>query len=78
MKIDPKIQENYGPTLDLPKRIALVASAYKALGYINRRALMNMYGISALQAGALMRDFIHANASKLQWDKNQKHYNIVN
>ena len=59
---------------DLAKRIDLVMSTYKKLGYINRKALVVNYGISQQQAGSLMRDFIHLHAKRIQWDMKHAHY----
>jgi len=64
-------------TLDLSNRIELVLSVYKDLGYINRQALINVYGITQRQAGALMRDFIHAHASKIQWNKDNFYFTLM-
>jgi hypothetical protein len=60
--------------LDISKRIDLVMSTYKKLGYINRKALVVNYGISQQQAGSLMRDFIHLHAKRIQWDMKHAHY----
>lgn len=60
--------------LDLDKRIDLVMSTYKKLGYINRKALIKNYRISQQQAGTLMREFIHLHAKRIQWDMKHAHY----
>jgi hypothetical protein len=78
MKSHQKLHLHFNTTLSLPDRIALVHSAYKELGYINRKSLVAMYGITQLQAGALMRDFIHAHARNIQWDKNNSQYTMKN
>jgi hypothetical protein len=77
MKSHQKIQLRFDTTQDLPKRIALVLAAYHELGYINRKSLMTIYGITQLQAGALMRDFIHAHAKNIVWNTKNSHYNMT-
>ena len=77
MKSSQKLHLRFDTSLDLPKRIALVLAAYDELGYVNRKSLMSIYGVTQLQAGALMRDFIHANARNIEWNKDRSHYNIT-
>lgn len=78
MKSHQKINLHFDPTLDLPERITLVLKAYNELGYINRKSLMTIYGITQLQAGALMRDFIHAHARNIEWNKENSYYRMTN
>jgi hypothetical protein len=78
MKSHQKLHLHFDITLDLPKRIALVRAAYDELGYVNRKSLMTIYGITQLQAGSLMRDFIHAHARNIEWNKDNSHYNMTN
>jgi hypothetical protein len=78
MKSHQKLHLRFDANLDLSKRIALVIAAYNELGYINRKSLMIIYGITQLQAGALMRDFIHAHARNIKWNKDNAHYNMTN
>lgn len=77
MKSHQKLHLRFDTTLDLPKRIALVLAVYDELGYVNRKSLMAAYGITQLQAGALMRDFIHAYASNIEWNKDKSHYTMT-
>jgi hypothetical protein len=78
MKSHPKLQLRFDTLRDPTKRIALVLAAYHELGYINRKSLMTIYGITQLQAGALMRDFIHAHAKNIEWNTENSHYNMAN
>ena len=65
-----KKNKNSTPTrnekIDLPDRISLVMQAYEKDGHVNRKTLMAMYGLSQIEAGVLMRDFIHAHAINLE------------
>jgi hypothetical protein len=78
MKSHKPAHVHFDPTLDLPKRIELVMTAYKKQGYVSRKTLIETYGITQLQAGSLMRDFLHAHANKTQWDMTHSHYNMTN
>ena len=62
--------------VDLQERISLVMKAYDIDGHVSRKTLMVTYGLSQLQAGALMRDFIHAHAINLEWHPSNSHYKI--
>ena len=62
--------------VDLHERISLVMKAYDIDGHVSRKTLMTTYGLSQLQAGALMRDFIHAHAINLEWHPSNSHYKI--
>lgn len=64
----------FEPNFSLEKRIELVRSIQKELGYVSRKILISTLGVTQLQAGALMRDFIHAYAKHLHWDMNHAHY----
>jgi hypothetical protein len=64
------------PDIDLSERISLVMKAYDIDGHVSRKSLMNTYGLSQIQAGALMRDFIHAHAISLEWHPSDSHYKI--
>lgn len=66
----------YDQTLDLNQRIGLVMEVQKKLGYVNRQTLIQTYGLTQQQAGALMRDFIHAHAKDLEWNMKHSHYNL--
>lgn len=59
------------------ERISLVMKAYEMDGHVSRKTLMKLYGISQLDAGVLMRDFIHQNARDLKWHPTQSHYKIA-
>jgi hypothetical protein len=78
MKSHQKFHLRFDTTLDLAKRIALVLAAYDELGYVNRKSLMTIYSITQLQAGSLMRDFIHAHARNIEWNTDKSHYNMTN
>jgi len=69
-----KTQKKFSVSLDLASRIALVMTAHTTHGNVNRKTLMNMYGITQIQAGSLMRDFIHAHAKDLEWVAHHSHY----
>jgi hypothetical protein len=69
-----KIKKDFSHSLDLQSRIALVMDAHTAHGHVNRKKLMTMYGITQIQAGSLMRDFIHAHANDLEWNAHHSHY----
>lgn len=62
---------------DFPEQISWVMRAYEKDGYVNRKTLMEMYGLTQIQAGALMRDFIHANAVNLEWHPADAHYKLA-
>ena len=76
MKIQSPTQDSFDPCMDLEHRIALVVSLEKRLGHVNRQTLIEAYGMTQLQAGSLMRDFIQAHAKHLKWDKIHAHYNL--
>jgi len=76
MKRNFLFRERFGATLNLEKRIELVMSLQKTLGYVNRKALIDEYGLTQLEAGSLMRDFLHAHAKNLKWDMNNAHYKM--
>jgi hypothetical protein len=78
MKSHTLSHARFDPSLDLPNRIALVESAYKKFGHINRKTLIATYGVTQLQAGSLMRDFIHAHANNLEWDVTHSQYRMKN
>ena len=78
MKSHKPSHARFEPSLDLSKRIELVMLAYQKKGYVSRKTLIEAYGITQVQAGALMRDFLHAHASKTQWDMTHSHYSITN
>jgi len=59
---------------DLSERLNLVMSVYKKLGHINRKNLAAAYGITQIDAGSLMRDFIEAHATKMEWDAEHGYY----
>ena len=61
---------------DLEKRINLVMSLHKSLGYVNRKELIYAYGITQQQAGLLMRDFIHVHAKNIRWDMTHARYSL--
>ena len=75
-----KKNKNSTPTrnekIDLPDRISLVMQAYEKDGHVNRKTLMAMYGLSQIEAGVLMRDFIHAHAINLEWHPTHSHYKL--
>ena len=74
MKNHSPTQDRFDPTMDLEHRISLVMSLQKNLGHVNRKALITAYGVTQLQAGSLMRDFINAHAKHLEWDVTHAHY----
>jgi len=76
MKSFSPAHDRFDPTMDLEHRIALVMSLLKSLGYVNRKTLITTYGVTQLQAGSLMRDFIHAHAKHLEWDMTHAHYRL--
>jgi len=61
---------------DLEKRIELVMSVHRQLGYVTRKKLIEIYGLSQLQAGSWMRDFIRVYAKNLKWNMKQAHYSM--
>lgn len=69
-----KAQKQFSTTLDLASRIALVMAAHMTYGNVNRKILMAMYGVTQVQAGSLMRDFIHAYAKNIEWIAGHSHY----
>jgi hypothetical protein len=69
-----KVKHEFSQSLDLQGRIALVMAAHSAHGHVSRKRLMSMYGITQIQAGSLMRDFIHAYANDLEWNAHHSHY----
>lgn len=76
MKSHNNAQSHFDHTLDLSQRIKLVMDVQKKLGHVSRQALIEMYGLTQQQAGALMRDFIHAHAKDLEWNMTHSHYNL--
>jgi hypothetical protein len=76
MKSHSPTNARFDPSLDLEYRIALVMYLQKKLGHVNRKTLITAYGVTQLQAGSLMRDFIHAHAKNLEWDTTHAHYRL--
>lgn len=76
MKKHSPLHARFDPTLDLEKRIELVMSLQKSLGHVNRKNLIEAYGVTQFQAGSLMRDFIHAHAKHLEWDAAHAHFSM--
>jgi len=74
MKNHEKNQKQFSVKLDLSSRIALVMAAHLTKGNVNRKTLMDMYGVTQIQAGSLMRDFIHAHANNIEWIAQHSHY----
>lgn len=60
--------------LDLEARVELVLAAHVIHGHVSRKTLMTIYGISQLQAGALMRDFIKTHPNNIEWVAKHAHY----
>lgn len=78
MKSHKPSLDRFDPSMDLEQRIALVLSLQKSLGHVNRKSLITAFGITQLQAGSLMRDFIQAHAKQLKWDMKHAHYTFEN
>ena len=76
MKRQNPLYARFGTTLDLEKRIELVMSLQTSLGHVSRKALVEEYGLTQLEAGSLMRDFLHAHAKNLEWDMTNAHYKM--
>ena len=76
MKKNKNSTPTHNKKIDLPDRISLVMQAYEKDGHVNRKTLMAMYGLSQIQAGGLMRDFIHAHAINLEWHPTHSHYKL--
>jgi hypothetical protein len=76
MKSHSPTHDRFDPSMNLEHRIALVMSLQKSLGHVNRKTLITAYGVTQLQAGSLMRDFIHAHAKHLEWDMTHAHYSL--
>jgi hypothetical protein len=66
--------QKFDPSLDMSDRLLLVMSTHDTFGYVNRQILVETYGITQAQAGALIRDFLHANASRVKWDATHAKY----
>lgn len=60
--------------MNITDRIELVMVAQLTHGHINRKILMQEYGITQIQAGALIRDFIKAHSVHIEWSPELKHY----
>ena len=73
-----KTKQSFSPALDLGSRLALVTAAYVTQGHINRKILMETYGVTQVQAGGLMRDFIEANSKTIEWFPENTHYRLIN
>ena len=76
MKKNFFLRARFGDTLNLEKRIELVISLQRSLGHVSRKALIEEYGLTQLEAGSLMRDFLHAHAKNLKWDMTNAHYKM--
>lgn len=77
MKKYKKLTQKSNVSIELFERISLVMQAYEKDGHVSRKTLMAMYGLSQIQAGALMRDFIHAHAVNLEWHPTHSHYKLA-
>ncbi len=76
MKNHSPLHTRFDPAWDLTKRLELVMSLQKRLGHVNRKSLIEAYGVTQLQASSLMRDFIHAHAKNLEWNATHAHYSM--
>jgi hypothetical protein len=72
-----KTQSTFSPDLDMTSRVALVTSAYLTRGHINRQLLVETYGVTQVQAGRLMRDFIEAHSKTIEWFPKNTHYRLI-
>ena len=71
------IKPRFNVNLDLTARLLLVSDAYLLRGQINRKILVDTYGVTQVQAGALMRDFIEASSKTIGWVPEGAHYRRV-
>jgi hypothetical protein len=67
----------FSSNLDLPSRLALVKAAYLTHNHINRKILVDTYGVTQIQAGALMREFIEAHSKTITWFPENTHYRLI-
>lgn len=63
--------------LNKSERIKFAIDAHKDFGNISRKKLMSIYGITQIQAGLMMRDYIHEYASKIEWVEKHSHYEFT-
>lgn len=71
------IKPRFNVNLDLTARLLLVSDAYLLRGQINRKILVDTYGVTQVQAGALMRNFIEANSKTIEWFPENTHYRLI-
>lgn len=69
-----KTSQKFSIHLDRAGRIGLVMAAHLMHGHVNRKTLMAIYGITQIQAGALIRDFIETHPSNIEWVAKHAHY----
>lgn len=69
-----KTLKKFSTNLDLADRIELVMTAHLKRGYVNRKTLMDLYGVNQIQAGSLIREFINAHSINIKWLPEHKHY----
>jgi hypothetical protein len=74
MKSKKIMRQPLDATSDLSSRMALVMSVHDSHGYVNRKVLIETYGITQIQAGSMIRDFLHTNASRVKWDVEHAKY----
>ena len=67
----------FSSDLDLTSRVALVTAAYLSQGHINRQLLVKTYGVTQVQAGRLMREFIEAHSKTIEWFPKNTHYRLI-
>lgn len=63
--------------LDRNERIKFATDAHTNFGNISRKKLMDIYGITQIQAGLMMRDYIHEYATKIEWVEEHSHYKFT-
>lgn len=70
----PSVQ--FDASMDLDARLGLVMSAHSSHGYVNRQLLVDVYGVTQVQAGGLIRDFLHAHGARVKWDATHTKYQL--
>ncbi len=64
--------------LETIKRVEAVANICIAVGYVNREVLIEAFGLTALQASILLREFLQIHVHDIRLDANKLGYVLVN
>jgi hypothetical protein len=62
------------PKKQIAESAQAVLNLYREHGHVNRELVAQKLALSKLQAGRVMRDFLHVHAPKVHWDQSKSGY----